>query len=169
MEDPLEKEMATHSSILAWRIPWTEEPGRLQSTVSQRGGHDWALSLHFTSVLNFYYSVLSTQVLTHIITTSLFFSLSNVLTVQLTIESVRRSVMSNSLWPQSPSGSSVHGIFQARILEWVTIPFSRGYSWARNQTQVSHIADRFFTIWVTREGWCKSNCGFALLIFAIWF
>ena len=34
-EDPLEKEMATHSSILAWRIPWTEEPGRLQSTVSQ--------------------------------------------------------------------------------------------------------------------------------------
>ena len=39
-EDPLEKEMATHSSILAWRIPWTEEPGRLQSTVSQRVGHD---------------------------------------------------------------------------------------------------------------------------------
>ena len=40
-EDPLEKEMATHSSILAWRIPWTEEPGRLQSTGSQRVGHDW--------------------------------------------------------------------------------------------------------------------------------
>ena len=39
-EDPLEKEMATHSSILAWRIPWTEEPGRLQSTASQRVGHD---------------------------------------------------------------------------------------------------------------------------------
>ena len=39
-EDPLEKEMATHSSILAWRIPWTEEPGRLQSTRSQRVGHD---------------------------------------------------------------------------------------------------------------------------------
>ena len=38
-EDPLEKEMATHSSILAWRIPWTEEPGRLQSTGSQRVGH----------------------------------------------------------------------------------------------------------------------------------
>ena len=48
-EDPLEKEMATHSSILAWRIPWTEEPGRLQSTGSQRVGHDWvtSLSLHF--------------------------------------------------------------------------------------------------------------------------
>ena len=39
-EDPLEKEMETHSSTLAWRIPWTEEPGRLQSTGSQRVGHD---------------------------------------------------------------------------------------------------------------------------------
>ena len=39
-EDPLEKEMATHSSILAWRIPWTLEPGRLQSTGSQRVGCD---------------------------------------------------------------------------------------------------------------------------------
>ena len=39
-EDPLEKEMATHSSILAWRIPWTGEPGRLQSMGSQRVGHD---------------------------------------------------------------------------------------------------------------------------------
>ena len=39
-EDPLEKEMATHSSILAWRIPWMEEPGGLQSTGLQRVGHD---------------------------------------------------------------------------------------------------------------------------------
>ena len=39
-EDPLEKEIATHSSILAWRIPWTEEPGRPQSMGSQRVGHD---------------------------------------------------------------------------------------------------------------------------------
>ena len=39
-EDPLEKEMATHSSILAWRIPWTEEPGGLESTGSQRVRHD---------------------------------------------------------------------------------------------------------------------------------
>ena len=41
-EDPLEKGMATHSSILTWRIPWTEEPDRLQSTESQRVRHDWA-------------------------------------------------------------------------------------------------------------------------------
>ena len=39
-EDPLEKEMVTHSSILAWEIPWTEEPGRLQSTGLQRVGRD---------------------------------------------------------------------------------------------------------------------------------
>ena len=39
-EDPLEKEMALHSSTLAWKIPWTEEPGRLQSMGSQRVGHD---------------------------------------------------------------------------------------------------------------------------------
>ena len=42
---PLEKEMATHSSILAWKTPWTEEPGRLQSMGSQRVGHDQATSL----------------------------------------------------------------------------------------------------------------------------
>ena len=40
LEDPLQKGMATHSSVLARRIPWTEEPGRLQSTGSQRVGHD---------------------------------------------------------------------------------------------------------------------------------
>ena len=42
LEDPLEEEMATHSSILAWRILWTEEPGRLQSMGSQRVGHNWS-------------------------------------------------------------------------------------------------------------------------------
>ena len=41
-EDSLEKGMTTHSSILAWRIPWTEEPDELQSVGSQRVGHDWA-------------------------------------------------------------------------------------------------------------------------------
>ena len=69
-------------------------------------------------------------------------------------ESVSHSVTSDSLWPHelySPPGSSVHGIFQARILEWVAIPFSRGSSQPRDRTQVSHIAGRFFTVWATRE------------------
>ena len=50
-----------------------------------------------------------------------------------------------------PPGSSVHGILQARILECVANPFSRGSSWPRDQAWVSCIAGRFFTIWVTRE------------------
>ena len=45
-EDPLEEGMATHSSILAWRILWTEEPGRVQSTGSQKVGHDWSDLVH---------------------------------------------------------------------------------------------------------------------------
>ena len=49
-EDLLEKEMATHYSILAWIIPWMEEPGRLQSMGSKRVRHDWATSVQFSSV-----------------------------------------------------------------------------------------------------------------------
>ena len=62
-------------------------------------------------------------------------------------ESVSRSVVSNSLQPcgLQPPGSSVHGILQARILEWVAMPFSRASSRPRNQTQVFCIAGRFFT------------------------
>ena len=45
-EDPLLKGMANHSSILAWRIPWTKEPGGLQSMESQRVGYDWATNTH---------------------------------------------------------------------------------------------------------------------------
>ena len=46
-EDPLEEEMASHSSILAWKIPWTEEPGRLQFMGSQRIGHNWVTNTFF--------------------------------------------------------------------------------------------------------------------------
>ena len=49
-EDPLEKGMATHFSILAWRIPWTEEPGSLQSVGLQRVGHDWATNTHARTI-----------------------------------------------------------------------------------------------------------------------
>ena len=54
--------------------------------------------------------------------------------------------MDNSL-----PGSSIHGILQVRILEWVAIPFSRGSSWPRDWTRVSYIAGRFFTIWAPKE------------------
>ena len=52
-EDPLEKGMATHSSILAWRIPWTEEPGGLQSIELQRAGHDWVTNTYMLDALGF--------------------------------------------------------------------------------------------------------------------
>ena len=96
-----EKEMATHSSILAWRIPGTEEPSGLPSMGLHRVGHDWS-----------------------------------------------------DLDPEdcSPPGSSIHGILQARILEWVAISFSRGSCRPRDRTQVSHIAGRRFNLWATRDG-----------------
>ena len=49
------------------------------------------------------------------------------------------------------SGSSIHGIFQARVLAWIAISFSRGSSWPRNRTRVSRIAGGFFTVWATWE------------------
>ena len=51
----------------------------------------------------------------------------------------------------SLSGSSIHGIFQARVLEWIAISFSRGSPQARNRTRVSRIAGKRFTVWATRE------------------
>ena len=69
-------------------------------------------------------------------------------------ESVSCSVVSDSLWPRglcSLSGSSVHRIFQARILEWVAISYSRGSAWPRDWTWVSCTAGGFFTIWGIRE------------------
>ena len=59
-KDPLEKEMATHSSMLAWRIPWTEEAGRLQSPGSWKVGHDWA-----TSHSTFHFYALERVMATH--------------------------------------------------------------------------------------------------------
>ena len=64
-----------------------------------------------------------------------------------------RTVVSDSLQPMDCSlpGYSIHGIFQARILEWVVIFFSRRSSQPRDWTQVTHIVGRLFTIWATRE------------------
>ena len=71
------------------------------------------------------------------------------------IEKWSRSVVSDSLRPHGlyPTlpGSSVHGIFQARVLEWVAVSFSRGSSQCRDWTRISHTAGRRFTLWATRE------------------
>ena len=82
-EDTLEKEMATHSSNHAWKIPWMEEPDRLQSMGSQRVGHNWATSLSF--FLSFF---------------SAWLTASKPLTVfQFQFS---RSVVSDNLWPHEP-------------------------------------------------------------------
>ena len=82
----------------------------------------------------------------------------------LHLKCVSRSVVSNSLRPHghgvphgAPPGSSVHGILQARILEWVAIPPSRGSSQPRDWTQVYRTAGRFFTVWASREALSSSN------------
>ena len=64
-----------------------------------------------------------------------------------------RSVVSDFVWPHGlqPPGSSVHGVLQARTLEWVAMPFSRGSFQPRDRTQVSRIAGGFFTAWATRK------------------
>ena len=62
----------------------------------------------------------------------------------------------------------VHGILQARILAWVAFPFTRGSSWPRNQTQVSHIAGGFFIYWAIREALFQER-SFGTLWFIEWF
>ena len=59
----------------------------------------------------------------------------------------------------SPLGSSVHGLFQARILEWIDIPFSRVSSWPKDRTCISCIAGRIFTIWAAREALTEGRTG----------
>ena len=128
-EDPLEKEMATHSSTLAWKIPW-EEPGKLQSMGSQKSqtrpsdftftfllwcGRVGRVSIALEAENARYLAWLCAQLLSH----------------------VRHfcDPMDCSL-----PGSSVHGILQAKILEWVAISFSRGSSQPRDQTHVSCVS-----------------------------
>ena len=112
---PLEKKRATHSSVLAWRIPGTGEPGGLPSMRSHRVGHDW-------SDLAAAEEQRCGRPPTAIV---------------LMLSCFSPVWFSATIWTHSPPGSSIHGILQARILEWIAMPSSRGSSWPRDQTQVS--------------------------------
>ena len=79
-KDPLEKKMAIHSSTLAWKIPWTEEPDRLQSMGSRRVGHDWATSLSL-SLLWCYSSVYWVSITLHCL--AMVFNVRDVLFIYL--------------------------------------------------------------------------------------
>ena len=120
-EDPLEKEMTTHSRILAWKIPWTEEPGRLQSKGLQRQTQlsNWAQGQSLVTA--------ESESIGHPV--------------------IADSARPNG---RSPPGSSVLEILQ-EFLEWVVIPFTWGSSLSKDQTLVSCIAGRFFAIWACRE------------------
>ena len=63
--DSMEKAMATHSSTLAWKIPWMEEPGRLQSMGSLRVGHDLRFHFHFSFTFTFHFHALEKEMATH--------------------------------------------------------------------------------------------------------
>ena len=108
--------MTTHSSILAWRVPWTEEPGGLQSKRVAKSQS--RLSAH-----------------------------ARIAALQRGGGTVTESYLTLcDPMDCSPPGSSVHGILQARILEWVAMSSSRGSSQPRDQTQVSLIAGGFLAV-----------------------
>ena len=131
---PLEKEMATHSSSLAWEIPWTEEPGRLQFMGSQRVRHDWVTE-HIEPLLPFFASILHLQVPLppHFISASVAHSSPTLCDPMDYI----------------PPCSLVHRILLARTQAWVPISLSRGSPQPRDWTWVSCITGRFFTVWAT--------------------
>ena len=171
--------MAAHSSILAWKIPWTAEPDRLLSMGLQRVGHNWVTSFHFRLFIlhtNEKKGPLSSVPLPHsplllamlpidpalellhpsLLIAVFWMHLSGFIfkVFALTVPSVWNVLpphtccakllqlcltLFNSVDCSLP-GSSVHGTFQARILEWVAISFSRGSSRSRNQTHTSYIA-----------------------------
>ena len=120
---------------------WTGKPDVLQSMGPLRVRNNWATEL--TEPLD-YVNFTITQWSRH------YFNFHF-------IDKVKWSEVSQSCptlcdpMDYSPPGSSIHGILQARILEWVAISFSRGSSWPRDWTQVSCIVGRRFNLWATRE------------------
>ena len=128
----LEKEMATHSSTRAWKIPWMEVPSRLQSMGSQRVGHDWATSLHFTSCnialysIRLYFHYQSQPPLDVVV------ALAPSLHSFWSYFSTDLQYILGTYWPgellfQCPiflPFRTVHEVFKARILKWFAIPFS---------------------------------------------
>ena len=133
-EDPLEKGMATHSTIPAWRISWTEEPGRLQSMVWQRVGHDWAT---FTFTHLFLRCSLPLTRCTY----SLTFTKGNSFIIICLATYVHAESLQSCLTLCDPMDCTLQvppsmGFSEARILEWTAIPFSRGSFWPRDQTWV---------------------------------
>ena len=163
--------MATHSSILAQEIPWTEETGGLQSvghkgldTTSARRRHARCRAILCYQRMSLApghsprappnpsrrSSLLCPECL--FMMPCVFFIFLPLLWSEVKWSEVAQScpTLCDPMDCSLP-GSSVPGILQARVLEWVAISFSRRSSQPRDGTRVSHIAGRRFTIWATRE------------------
>ena len=146
-EDPLEKGMAIHSNIVPWRIPWTKEPGRLQSL----GSHDWATNTHFHSWFMMFcqfqvYSKWFSYIYFRLFSIIGYCKILNI-DPCYTINACEMKVAQSCLTLCDPMDYTSHGILQARILEWVAFLFSRGSCQPRKRTGVSCIADGFFINW----------------------
>ena len=137
----LEKEMATHSSVLAWRIPGTGEPGRLPSMGSHRVGHNWSdLAAAAAADLEKKKIYFSVSCLPTIDETLSPFALVQNTFVHAELSRFSRVWLLVTLGDCSLLGPSVCGILQAGILEWVAISSSRGSFWPRDWTCVSYVS-----------------------------
>ena len=149
--------MAPHSSTLAWKIPWTEEPGGLQSLGSLRVGHNWETSLSLFTFMPWRRKWQPTPVFLPGESQgwgAWWAAVCGVTQSLAWLKPLSSSSSSLALYdPRDCSlpGSPAHRISRARILEWVAIPFSRRSSWPNDQTRVSCIGKQVLYRWTTRE------------------
>ena len=163
--------MATHSSILAWKIPRTEEPGRLQPRGSQKVRHDWATNTFIEHPLFALGLAEETEILDSKVAHN---AIRETKTAHTKVQELYRmniklhrscycylvakstQLFSNNM-DCSPPGSSVHGIPQGRISEWVVMSSSSGSSWPRDRTHTSCLAGGFFTAKPAGKPICRRN------------
>ena len=145
-EDPLEEEMTNHSSILAWRIPWTEEPGGLQSMELQRVEQDWETYTHtHTHTVDLQCCVTlrcTAQWFKHIFVSMYLFIPFHILSSYATAATAKSLQSCPTLCDPtdgSPPGSPIPGILQARTLEWVAISFSNAWKWEVKLKSLSRV------------------------------
>ena len=143
-EDPLKESMATHSSILAWRFPWMDEPDGLQSIGLQRVGHDWS---NFTvwrkgrtwsgCLMSARFSFRVMKIVQKLDSDSCHCNCLKCHWIAYFkwLKWIEVQVAQSCPTFCNPVDYTVHGILQARILEWVAFPFSKGSSQPRDLTQ----------------------------------
>ena len=136
-EDLLEKSTATHSSINAWKIPWTEETGRLQSIGSHRVGHNWSnlACMHaclcvFLCIHTCIHAYIQSYILYVIPIWGVY---------DATAKSLQSCPTRCNPTDGSPPGSPVPGILLARTLEWVAISFSNACKWKVKVKSLSRV------------------------------